>query len=50
MFLVVGLMQMTMWALVKSAVLFPMAELVAVGAEGSSAMFFWDGFEVSEER
>ena len=50
MFLVMGLVQMAVWALVKSAVLFPMTELVAVGAEGSSAMLFWDGFEVSEER
>ena len=49
MFLVVGLMQMTMRALVKSAVFLPVTELIAVGAEGSSAMFIWDGFEVFEE-
>ena len=46
----VGLMQMTMRALVISAVLLPVTELVAVGAEGSSAIFIWDGFEVLEER
>ena len=49
MFFVVGLMEMTVWALVVAAVLFPMSQLVAVGTEGSSAMSFWDRFEISEE-
>ena len=40
---------MAMWALVKSAVFLPVTELIAVGAEGSSAMSFGDLFEVSEE-
>ena len=49
MFLVVGLVQMAVWALVKSAVFFPMTELVAIGAEGSSAVSFGDLFKVLEE-
>ena len=38
-----------MWALVKVTVLFPMSQLIAVGAERSSAVFLWYSFEVSEE-
>ena len=38
-----------MGALVKVAVFFPVSQLIAVGAERSSAVFFWYGFEVSEE-
>ena len=40
---------MTVWALVESAVLLPVTELIAVGAEGSSAMSFGDLFEIPEE-
>ena len=40
---------MAVWALVKSAVFLPVTELVAVGAEGPSAMSFGDLFEVPEE-
>ena len=40
---------MAMWALVESAVFLPVTELIAVGAEGSSAMSFGDLFEVPEE-
>ena len=39
MFLVVGLVQMAVWALIKSAVFLPMSQLVTIGAEGSSAVF-----------
>ena len=49
MFLVVGLVQVAMWTLVEAAVLLPMSELVAVGAERSSAVFLGDRFEVFEE-
>ena len=49
MFLVVGLVQVAMWALVEAAVLLPVSELVAVGAEGSSAVSFRDRFEISEK-
>ena len=38
-----------MGALVKVTVLFPMSQLIAVGAERSSAVFFGYCFEVSEE-
>ena len=38
-----------MWALVKVAVLFPVSQLIAVGAERSSAVFFGYCLEVSEE-
>ena len=38
-----------MGALVEAAVLFPMSQLVTIGAEGSSAVFFGDLFEISEE-
>ena len=38
-----------MWTLVKVAVLFPVSQLIAVGAERSSAVFFGYCFEVSEE-
>ena len=40
---------MAVGALVKVAVLFPVSQLVAVGAECSSAVFFWYRLEVSEE-
>ena len=50
MFLVVGLVEVAVWALVKAAVFLPVSELVAIGAECSSAVFFWDGFEVSKKR
>ena len=49
MFFVVGLVEMAMGTLIESAVLFPVAKLIAVGAEGFSAMSFWDLFEVPEE-
>ena len=49
MFLVVGSVQVAMGALVKVTVLFPVSQLVAVGAECSSAVFFWYRLEVSEE-
>ena len=39
-----------MGALVKVTVLFPVAQLIAVGAECSSAVFFGYCFEASEER
>ena len=48
-FLMVGLVEMAMWALVETAVFLPVSQLVAVGAEGSSAVSFWDGFEIPEE-
>ena len=38
-----------MWALVKVAIFFPVSQLIAVGAERSSAVFFGYCFEVSEE-
>ena len=38
-----------MRALVKVAIFFPVSQLVAVGAERSSAVFFGYCFEVSEE-
>ena len=38
-----------MWALVKVAVLFPVSQLVAVGAERSSAVVLGYCLEVSEE-
>ena len=49
MFLVMGSVEVTVGTLVKVAVLFPVSQLVAVGAERSSAVFFWYCFEVSEE-
>ena len=41
---------MAMGALIEAAVLLPMSQLVAVGAEGSSAVSFWDLSEVLKER
>ena len=38
-----------MWALVKVAVLFPVSQLIAVGTERSSVVFFGYCLEVSEE-
>ena len=38
-----------MGALVESTVFLPMSQLVAVGAEGSSAVSFGDLFEISEK-
>ena len=38
-----------MWALVETTVFFPVSQLIAVGAECSSAVFFGDRFEVFEE-
>ena len=49
MFFVVGLVEVAVWALVETAILLPVSQLVTVGAECSSAMFLGDGFEVSEE-
>ena len=49
MFLMVGSVEMAVGALVIVTVLFPMSQLVTVGAERSSAVFFWYGFETSEE-
>ena len=49
MFLVVGLVQVTVWALVETAVFLPVSQLIAVGTECSSAVFFGDRFEVFEE-
>ena len=49
MFLVVGLVQVAMGALVKVTVLFPVSQLVTVGAERSSAVFFGYCFEISKE-
>ena len=41
---------MAMGALVKAAILFPMSQLVAVGAEGSSAVFLGYCLKFSKER
>ena len=49
MFFVVGLVKVAVWALVEATVLLPVSELVAIGAEGSSAVSFGDLFEVPEE-
>ena len=40
---------MAMWALVETAVFLPMSKLIAVGAEGSSAVSFGDLFEIPKE-
>ena len=40
---------MAMGTLVETAVFLPVSQLVAVGAEGSSAVSFGDRFEVFEE-
>ena len=48
-FLVVGLMEVAVWALVETAVFLPMSQLVAIGAEGSSAVSFRDRLEVFEK-
>ena len=50
MFLVVGLVEVTVWALVEAAVFLPVSQLIAIGAECSSAMFFWYCLEVPKER
>ena len=39
-----------MGALVETTIFLPVSQLVAIGAEGSSAMSFRDGFEIPEER
>ena len=49
MFFVVGLVEVAVRALVEPTVLFPMSKLVAIDAEGSSAVSFRDLFEISEE-
>ena len=49
MFFVMGLMKVTVGALVELTVFLPMSQLVTVCAERSSAMSFGDIFEVSEE-
>ena len=49
MFLVVGLVQVAVWALVETTVFLPVSQLIAVGTECSSAVFFRDRFEVFEE-
>ena len=38
-----------MGALVETTVFLPVSQLVAIGAEGLSAMSFGDLFEISEE-
>ena len=38
-----------MWALVEATVFLPVSQLITVGAERSSAVFFGDRFEVFEE-
>ena len=45
----VWLVKVAVWALVETAVFLPMSQVVAIGAEGSSAVFLWDLFEVFEE-
>ena len=40
---------MTMGALVEATVFLPVSQLIAVGTECSSAVFFRDRFEVFEE-
>ena len=49
MFLVVWLVQVAVGTLVETAVFLPMSQLVAIGAEGSSAVSFRDRFEISEK-
>ena len=49
MFLMVGLVQVAVGALVETAILLPMSELITIGAEGSSAVFFRDRLEISEK-
>ena len=50
MLFVVGLMEVAMWALVEAAIFLPVSHLIAIGAECSSAVFFWYCLEVSKER
>ena len=38
-----------MWALVEAAVFLPVSQLIAIGAEGPSAVFFGDLLEISEK-
>ena len=49
MFLVVGSVEVAMGTLVKVTIFFPVSQLVAIGAEGSPAVFFWYCLEISEE-
>ena len=49
MFFVVGLVEVAVWALVETAVFLPVSQLIAVGAECSSVVSFWDLFEISKE-
>ena len=49
MFLVVGLVEVTMGALVETTIFFPMSQLIAIGAEGSPAVFLGYCLEVSKE-
>ena len=49
MFLVVGLVEVAMWALVETTVLLPVSQLIAICAECFSAVSFRDLFEISEE-
>ena len=49
MFLVVGSVSVAVGTLVKVTVFFPVSQLIAVGAEGPSAMFFGDLLEITEE-
>ena len=44
-----GLVEVAVWTLVEVTVLLPVAQLVTVCAERSSAVFFRDRFEISEE-
>ena len=48
-FLVVGLVEVAVWALVEMTIFLPVSQLIAIGAEGPSAMFFGDRLEISEE-
>ena len=49
MFLMMGSVQVAMGTLVKVTVFLPVSQLIAVGAECSSAVFFGYCLKVSEE-
>ena len=49
MFFVVGLVEVAVWALVETTVFLPMSQMVAVCAEGFSAVFLGDQLEIFEE-
>ena len=50
MLLVVGLVEVAVGTLIEVTVFFPMSQLVAVGAEGFSAVSFRDLFKIPKER